>query len=584
MIGEGSRGDSDRPPAGFDNRSVNEDVEEVHYTSFAVVDLDTGELESEFHEGWLSGATEAEGDTSTSIIVITVSGPRVLVAVPEKVWHKKPAKRKMPSLALQKPLLVSVATCSPEERETLLLEGGMKIWVGYITVELAETIDFMGSQDASFSFGEGGVLPMASALGEVATEHFGLQGYNTAESGAPGVMAAELQARRLEAMEEMIKEMRQSIVKLSEEKQVVRTPAPKKRHFLSGAAAAVQQQREEMGGLGGLDDGAVRAATMSGVPPEHLREVSSILKAKPRRLDDLPRPVRAGQVAADPLEQSEEEDLDGLPLDGDGGAEGESGSTLEKALVQLTLIAGKLSEGKQKRDPIDLLLDNGGGAASSGDSSSVPYSRKNAAALRALQKALQDKPKLLYQALEANMQTDYLSRPVGPGEPLNPGLTARGWLASKSRVQNYPVHVRWAWQTAGILDCLMTSRYEEARARAGLLLAAADQAAIDGGSWIIGSVALLESPPPFHLFSTHTAPTNMELQHSALLDPRWVETFLSHIKDVETYQETKKKLGKPSGKGGKEEDDSTASAKAKAAKLKKKEQERRQQDAGGGQA
>ena len=33
-------------------------------------------------------------------------------------------------------------------------------------------------------------------------------------------------------------------------------------------------------------------------------------------------------------------------------------------------------------------------------------------------------------------------------------------------------HVRWGWQTAGILDDLISGQYDRARARAGLLLKA----------------------------------------------------------------------------------------------------------------
>ncbi len=570
---EGSRAGSDRPPADADIRSA-EEVEDQHFSTFAVLDS-SGVLDPEYQDGVLSSTTEAEGGAITSVIVITVAEPKVLVAVPEKVWHKKPQKRNMPSIGLQRPLLISVAACAREERELVLPDGGMKVWVGYISAEVADTIDFVSPQEPNFEFGEGKALPLASALADVATENFGFQGYNTAESGALGVSSAELQARRLEAMEEMIKEMKQSINQLAAERQPT---APKKK-----PAPTVRQPKEDFGGLGGLDEATVRAATLSGVPQEHLQEVSNILKAKPRRLDDLPRPVRAGQAPVDVLGQSEEEDLDGLPLEDPGGADGGGSASLEKAILQLTTIATRLTENKQKKDPIDVLLDSGSGAAGSGESSKIPSARKNIAALRALQKALQDKPKLLYQALEANMQSDYLSRPVGPGEPMNPGLTARGWLASKSRVQNYPVHVRWAWQTAGILDCLMTSRFDEARARTGLLLAAADQAAIDGGSWLVGSVALLENPPPYHLFSTHLPPSNMELQHSALLDPRWVEIFLGYVKDVETYQETKKKLGKPGGKAGKEEEESGITVRPKV-KPKAKGRERPQQEAGAAQS
>ncbi len=562
MSRDGSRVGSDRDPASLEQRSV-EEVEDQHFSTFAVLD-ESGVIDPDYQEGLWTSQSEAEEGAITAIVVINCAGPKVLVAVPEKVWHKKPAKRKMGSLALQRPMLVSVATCAAGEREVMLEGGSMKIWVGYINVESAERIDFVGPQEALFTFSEDGVVPLASALAEVASEHFGFQGYNTAESGGQVDSQADVQARRMLAMEEMLLEMKDAVKRLTEEKKTLGGGQPKKSAPAGASAKASVQRKPNMGGLGGLDESVVRSATLAGVPLDHLQEVSSILKAKPRRLDDLPRPTRTGAATLDPLEVSEEEgDLDGLPLDESGGAEGAPSSALEKAIVQLTAIASKLTENKQKKDPMDALLDSGGGSAGSGETSSVPISRKNAAALRALQKALQERPKILYQILEANMQSDYLSRPVGPGEPMNPGLTARGWLTSKSRIQNYPVHVRWAWQTAGILDCLMASRYEEARARAGLLLAAADQAAIDGGSWLLGSVALLENPPPYHLFSSHLPPSNMELQHSALLDPRWVETFLGHVKDVETYQEAKKKLGKPAGKGGKEEEDGGVAPKVK---------------------
>ena len=94
------------------------------------------------------------------------------------------------------------------------------------------------------------------------------------------------------------------------------------------------------------------------------------------------------------------------------------------------------------------------------------------------------------------------------------------------------------------LPCKM----EEARARCAVLIAAADQAAIDSGNWIMANVSLLEAPPPYQAFSSHTAPTLQELQHSSLLDPRWVEVFLGHIKEQDSYQESKRKLGKGGGK------------------------------------
>ena len=57
--------------------------------------------------------------------------------------------------------------------------------------------------------------------------------------------------------------------------------------------------------------------------------------------------------------------------------------------LELTKIAGKLTEAKEKKDSLEVLLDGGSGSASSsGDGGSL----KNAAALRALQKAFTESP------------------------------------------------------------------------------------------------------------------------------------------------------------------------------------------------
>ena len=145
-----------------------------------------------------------------------------------------------------------------------------------------------------------------------------------------------------------------------------------------------------------------------------------------------------------------------------------------------------------KKDKLDQILDGGGGSGSHTDGSSHPMSRKNSVALRALQRCLRDDPKYLYQVVEANLQGDFLGRAASAGEPRVPGTTVRGWLTSKSRIQNYQQHVRWCWALGGIWDALIEGRAEEARARCALMMCAADQAAIDGGNWLMSTVALLE--------------------------------------------------------------------------------------------
>lgn len=90
----------------------------------------------------------------------------------------------------------------------------------------------------------------------------------------------------------------------------------------------------------------------------------------------------------------------------------------------------------------------------------------------------------------------------------------------------------------------MRGEHGSARARAALLIAASDQAAIDGGSWLLSNVSLLEQVAPYQSFSSHQAPSSQELQHSVLWDPRWFELFLAHVKEMDSYQETRRKLSK----------------------------------------
>ena len=573
----GRRVDLPSPPE--DPRS--RDVVEEFYPSqnFAVIDS-AGFLNVEYPIGFWS--IDLESGLSCAFIVVADSeADRVLVALPEQVWHKKPAKRKIDSKLLNRPSLISVESCSLDSREELIPGETLKVWMGYLPRNVVEDVDFLVDDVPTLSFHQGGLVPAAEALQSAAADLFG---FRTAESGEPAARKEEGNTQqRIDLLENMMLEMKASLDKLTGDQGRGKpsTAAPKRRHVLSGAPAKETVAETDEADLRDLDQTAVHAARQAGIPTAHLKEMASILKTKPRRLEDLPRtkkPVAAGG----PLSESEVEAEEEAPDDSGGVGGAGSQDNIEKALLQLTKIAGKLTEQK-KKDPMDALLDAGGGLGSGAESSSIPSSRKNAAALRALQRALQENPKVLYQAIEANMASDFLSRTIGPGDPLSPGMTARGWLTAKSRIQNFPTHVRWAWQIGGVLDALMQDRVSEARARCGLLLAAADQAAIDGGSWLVSSVALLESPPPFHLFSAHQPPSNLELQHSALLDPRWVETFLSHVKDVDTYQETKKKLSKgasayPGGKGDKEDagawtaPNAKVKAKAKGEKGKKEKE------------
>jgi len=127
-------------------------------------------------------------------------------------------------------------------------------------------------------------------------------------------------------------------------------------------------------------------------------------------------------------------------------------------------------------------------------------------------------------------------------------ISARGWLEHCSKISNFPSTVRAAWLTAGIWDCLMKGRTEEARARAALATACYDQQSCDRGGWLLAAELTLEPPPPYSSFSSHNPPDQWETQHTRLVDDRWCELFMAKLKDLAEFQEKKLKLAAPRGK------------------------------------
>ena len=240
----------------------------------------------------------------------------------------------------------------------------------------------------------------------------------------------------------------------------------------------------------GLDESTCQAAIAAGIPVEHLREMGVILKQKPRRLDDLPR-TEAAKKERGPLDESEgEEEEPELVPDGaaSGGADG-----VEKAILQLTKIATKLTEPKEKKDWFDSIIRRSWSTEQSekcGCDESIAEGFGGAT-----------------QANLPEHRSEPSGRAVVPGEPFAAGATTRGWLTARSRVQNHTNQVRWSWQVCGIWDALIAGRAEEARARCAVLIAASDQSSIDNGSWLLASSALLEAPPPYQAFQHRSSST-----------------------------------------------------------------------------
>lgn len=253
----------------------------------------------------------------------------------------------------------------------------------------------------------------------------------------------------------------------------------------------------------------MNAALAAGVSSDHLGEVSRLLARGPgrKRLEDVPRPSAVAARSQGPLSESEDEEEEV-----DSGTPSSREARMVKAIGKLTKICSALFDHKTQRsqDPLDKLLDGGiHGLGSEG--SGLGSGRRNAAALRTLKRMLLDQPSYIYESIEKNLEQDFMARPSQPGAPLGGG-TVRGWLENRSRIQHYVGHIRWSWAVVGIWDALIANKPSEARARCALLLAAADQSSIDGGSWLLANVCMLENLPPYHAFVNHQHPTSQELQ------------------------------------------------------------------------
>lgn len=542
MASPAEEGEAEAPEAGIEQARLN------------LVVTETGTANLHYEVGVLP---LADGFRTTSIICIAVVAERLLVCLPFEVWSRKPADRLIHQRGLGKPLAVSLVSVPFDDRENP--EGGfLKAWVGLLSEDLEATIEFGSDQDADVSFSplaDGQAIPYAPSLLEVANERFT---FLSAESGAAlgeggagggalinggGAESSQqgVTEARVAALEATLGSIQASLAALAKQPGAEKDAPGRKSALRRTRGDKAPAQSEMHVSFPGLDPAITQAALASGVGSAQLSEVSAILRNQPKRMEDLPRPSAASRRNELSESEDDEEEDDGHE---DGSRSGSGDGSVAKAIVKLTKVCSALAEQKKKGgDHIENLLDQANMGGASSDAFGSGGSRKNAQALRALKRCLIENPEFIYKSLEANLMADFTSRPTRPGDPMG-SATVRGWLESRSRVQNYTNHVRWMWSVGGIWDALIRGDVGGARARAALLIAAGDQASIDGGSWLLSNVSLLESPPPYHSFASHSTPSPQELQHFALFDTRWVELFLSHVKELDSYQETRRKLSK----------------------------------------
>ncbi|CAE8619937.1 unnamed protein product [Polarella glacialis] len=405
-----------------------------------------------------------------------------------------------------------------------------RIWMGVLSSDAERylfvpfDVDTLGFQFASTDPMEGVRFPLAEALNNAAAEHYTF----------------------MSAPSESGKEMG------------IATP-PKEAGLKPTAKAAGVKRAEPAGkadaaAVPGLAPGLVRAARASGIDEATLEAMSALIKKAPPRLGEQP----AARARSGPLSESEAEVEEDAADEDEPLAQKQSASKgVEKAISQLTKLVTMLASEKDSAKTVsklDRALEGLSQAGSGSTESGAPSgaARRSAAALRALRFALTDEPEQIYRPIEKAMGEQIRAQSDLPGVLL--AADSRVWLEHRSHVQAYPTTIRWMWAIAGIHSCLKSERYEEARARTALLLAAGEQFSMDGGSWLLAAEILLEQPPPFSSFACHQLPEPTELQHSRLVDPRWIDAIMAKLKEAEDFQERRKRLQRlPTGGGQKGE-------------------------------
>lgn len=502
---------------------------------------------------------------SFSIIVVGFAEDgKVLVAFPQKAWHRRAQSRLLPPNSLTKGLCLEIGVCEGESRQDLVLGVACKIWLGWLNPELLTSVDFDTDEAVDHPFllldSTSECFPSAVALQAAAIDKFELECRDEEPT----------EVGRIAALEAQIKEMREGLNLLIANQ--VKRPLDAGSGFHSAAeealpnvgaaaplpprppglprpkaAAAVQPQTKPKNPTyAGLDPGTVAEALKSGIPHQHLEAMSKLMVGRPGKLADFPGRV---QRKEDPLDILGDDDEDAeadevQPLD----PAAVSGDPVSQALVQLTEIVKNMHKKQNKVSSLEDVLDAASGQALSSSDQPSLTGKKHVKAMEALRKALRNEPHLIYKSIERTMAEDFGLRSVTPNAPA-PDLTARGWAEHRSRIMGYPRTVRWVWGVCGILDSLRAGHPEEARARCCLMLCQAEQESLDKGSFVLAQEMALEPPPPYAGFNLHVLPDPMEVPFTRIMDPRWIDAMTAKIKEADDYLERRRKLGQKGGGG-----------------------------------
>ena len=270
-------------------------------------------------------------------------------------------------------------------------------------------------------------------------------------------------SERLAKLEEAVVSIKDAVLQLSQKSQPPQPQPGAKSKATPALRPPDKNTKAAEDGLPGLDPAVVRSALQAGIGRDQLQSLSQFLGGKKPAVGDVAASRgRTPKVRFNELGEVDEEDAEGPTAEPALGAPADA---MQAALLKLTTIAEGLTKSRKKlsledwSDDLPALQDSSSSSSCVGGSS-----RKHAAVLASLRKALKENPSELYRVMESRMLDDFGSAGTGPGEPSRPG-TFRGWAEHRSRIPNISGTVRLIWAVCGALDSLRAGRVPEAQAR-----------------------------------------------------------------------------------------------------------------------
>ncbi len=494
-----------------------------------------------------------EQDQLVHVIAVAYIGDQLLVAVPKPAWHKKKVNRKLPATALKKAVTVEVVLSGPDSMEEKQ-DAAISLWMGFLDQALVGELEVWDeeSMEVSYRFLDhefAVCFPFAGGLSEAAQEHFAF--HTAAEETAPaaGESGLESMEARMERMETAFATMMSKLEHTLDGAPLIsgwKEPKPKK-------VPAKKTPKDLDSKFPMLDPAVVVAAQSAGIEDSALMEMQRLMSTSPalgKVSPEATMPKKKSTRVTNVLSESEsdQEQVPGAAAAGSGDPAPSGGSgSLHKAVTHLAEIVSVLTQDKvqkSKGSKIETALDH---VSSSGlsETGSLGTGKKTAAARRVLRQSLLDSPEDISNIIERAMAEDLTSQTITPGQP-QATLCARAWVEHRSKIGHWKTSAYSAWAAAGALDCLVKGNVPACRARLCLLILMLDQCACDRGSWTLAAELSLEASPPMSVLGQHVPPATAdgESPFSRLLDARWAEVAISHIRETEEFMVKRGKLGR----------------------------------------